>query len=147
MVGLIVATTDLLVWRAAIGSLAFAAACTIIALAALVRRRPGWAMTMVRWLSVGICTSLSSFVFGFAVDQANEHAARRLAAKAAAYKVEHGAYPPKDVGNGWAGAVLGYTQRYTLTGENEARVWFVRFNHRLQSVSVATGQLEPERDQ
>lgn len=145
--GLIVATIDLLVWRAAIGGLAFATACTMIALAALVRRRSGWAMTTVRWLSVGICAAFLSFGFGFAVDRANEHAARRLAVKAVAYKAERGAYPPQDIGNGWAVAVLGYTQRYTLTGENEARIWFVRFNYRLQSISVATGQLEPERDQ
>lgn len=147
LVGLVVALTDLLVWRAAIGGIAFVAVCTIIAGAALVRRRPGWSISMGFWLSAGICTALLSFMFGVAVDKANEHAARQLAAKAAAYKVERGAYPPQSVGNGWAGSMLGYTQRYTLTGENDARVWFVRFNHRLQSVSVATGQLEPERDQ
>lgn len=147
LVGLVVALTDLLVWRAAIGGIAFAAVCTIIAVAALIRRRPGWPISMGFWLSAGTCTALLSFMFGVAVDQANERAARDLAAKVAAYKAERGAYPTQEAGNEWKGSVLGYTQRYTLTGEGEARIWFVRFNHRLQSVSVASGQLEPERDQ
>jgi hypothetical protein len=142
-----IATADLLIWRAALGAVMAMAASVVWAGIGFAGAVQGKGARVAQRLGVGIGTLALSVTFGSMLDRLNENAARDLAARALAYKAKFGIYPPAEVANEWANPVLGYTQRYALAGADRANVWFVRFNHRLQSIAVATGQLQEERDQ
>jgi hypothetical protein len=143
LLALLSVVADLLIWRAAIGG--FVVLIASVILACVMWRHGRW--RSCRALGLGLGTLALSLAAGLAFDKLNEGAARSLAAKAVAYKTERGVYPSEEIANRWARPLLGYTQRYTLAGTDDARVWFTRYNHRLQSVNVATGQLLEERDQ
>lgn len=142
-----IAAADLLIWRAAVGALMAMAASIVWAGFALAGPAHHKGARVARRLGVGIGTFALVSTLGLLLDHLNEGAARDLAAHALAYKVERGVYPPAEMANAWARPVFGYTQRYAIVGTDAAQVWFARFNHRLQSVAVATGQLQEERDQ
>ncbi|MBK6296053.1 MAG: hypothetical protein IPO19_04980 [Rhodoferax sp.] len=144
---MVIAAADLMIWRAALGALMAMAASVVWAGFGLAGAAQGKGARVAQRLGVGIGTLVLSWTFGLMLDHLNENAARDLAAQALAYKAERGVYPPVEIANGWARPVLGYTQRYALAGKDRASVWFTRFNHRLQSIAVATGQLQEERDQ
>jgi hypothetical protein len=142
-----IAAADLLLWRAALGALMAMAASVGWAGFGLAGAVQGKGAGVAQRLGLGIGILVLSLTFGLMLDHSNENAARDLPTQALAYKAQRGIYPPAKVANEWANPVLGYTQRYALAGADRANVWFTRFNYRLQSIAVATGQLQEERDQ
>lgn len=146
IIGIIV-IVDLVVWRALVGSLLFLAISLLWAGFGFIGNTKRKKIYFFEWIGLGVGTLAISWMFGLVADRINEGAARSLATMAITYKNANGSFPPIEVANSWAKPILGYTQRYSLIGKDSAYVWFTKFNHRIQSISVATGQLQNEQDQ
>jgi hypothetical protein len=143
----IIISTDLFVFRAALLSSLTLIASFFWAGFALFSSSAGKSSRAGQRFTLGVCIFAASMTLGFIIDKFNEAAARNFASNARKYKSENGVYPTVEMAKVWAKPLFGYSQRYSIAGNDSAVVWFARFNYRLQSIDVATSRLQEERDQ